>query len=114
VLAVPHGDHVVRPDEDHDLAGVDDLAGRGQPVVLHVPGGGQHHEQDVVVALELGPLVGVDGVLDGQRVQPVVLGDGAQLVLGRRVEPEPDEAAPVTAACSASCGSTGGSRCPPT
>ena len=36
VLPVPDGDHVVGAEEDHHLAGVDDLAGRGQLLVLHV------------------------------------------------------------------------------
>ena len=30
----------------------------------------EHHEQRVVVDLQLGPLVGRQGVLDGERVQP--------------------------------------------
>ena len=93
VPAVPHGDHVVRAEEDHDLAGVDHLAGRGQLLVLHVGRRLEHHEQRVVVALELGALVGVDRVLDGERVQPVAAGDGAQLRLRRLVEAQPDEAA---------------------
>src|SRR4051794_10283383 len=92
VVAVPHGDHIVLAEEDHDLAGVDDLAGGGEVLVLHVPRRLEHHEQVVVVALQLGPLVGLDGVLDRQGMQPVPLGDRVQLGLGRLVEPQPDEA----------------------
>jgi hypothetical protein len=94
VLAVPHGDHVVRAEEHHDLAGVDHLAGRGQLLVLHVPRGLEHHEQGFVVVLELGSLVGVDRVLDGQRVQPVLRTDRAELLLRRLVHAQPHEPAP--------------------
>ena len=38
----------------------------------------QHHEQRVVVVLELGPLVGVDGVLHRERVQAVPRRDRAR------------------------------------
>ncbi len=73
VLAVPHGDDEVRAEEDHHLAGLDDLRGAaGQRlVVVH----GLHHgEQGVLVVLELRSLVCVHRVLDGQRVQPEPLG----------------------------------------
>ena len=46
-----------------------------------------------LVALELGPLVGVEGVLDGQRVQAELLLDGRQLLLARLVQADPDEVA---------------------
>jgi len=95
VLAVAHRDHVVRAQEDHDLAGAHDLAGGGQLVVLHVGRRLQHHEERVVVALELGPLVGVDGVLHRERVQVVLPGDRGQLVLGGLEEPQPDVAVSV-------------------
>ena len=62
----------------------------------------------VVVALQLGPLVGVDGVLDGQRVQPELRGDTGEFGLGRLVQTDPDEAA-VRARTRriASCGAAG-------
>ena len=50
-------------DEHVDLAGLDGV------LLVDVPERLEDEEQRVVVALELGPLVGVDGVLDGQRVQ---------------------------------------------
>ena len=58
-LAVPDGDDEVGPDEDVELAELDLLD------VVEVAGGPQDHEQGVAVALELGPLVGDDRVLDG-------------------------------------------------
>ena len=61
--------------------------------MLDVVDGLEDGEQGVVVALQLGPLVGVDGVLDGQRVQPELLGDTGEFGLGRLVQPDPDEAA---------------------
>ena len=65
--------HEVRADEDVDLAELDLLD------VVEVAGGAQHDEQGVAVALQLRPLVGDDGVLDRQLVQPELLGDGAEL-----------------------------------
>ena len=50
-------------DEEVDLAGLDGV------VLVDVPERLQHQEQAVVVALELGPLVGVERVLDGEGVQ---------------------------------------------
>ena len=66
VPAVPYGHHEVGADEHHDLAGGDDLAGGGQLVVVEVGDGLEHHEQRVAVALDLGPLMGLDRVLDGR------------------------------------------------
>ena len=52
----------------------------------------QHDEEVAVVQLELGPLVGADGVLDGQLVQAELLAHGLELLVGRLVEPDPHEA----------------------
>ena len=60
---VADGDHEVGADEHHQLADLDDL------VTVDVPGRLEHDEQAVAVPLELRALVGVDGVLDGERVQ---------------------------------------------
>ena len=69
-LAVADGDHEALAEEDHDLADLDEL------VAVDVARGLEHDEQRVAaVDLELGALVGVDGVLDGQRVQLEVLPD---------------------------------------
>ena len=70
LAAVPDGDDEVPAGEAHHLAGLDDLAGRGELGVLDVVDGLEDGEEGVVVPLQLGPLVGVDGVLDGERVQP--------------------------------------------
>ena len=61
--------------------------------VVQVAGGAQDDEQGVAVALQLGPLVGDDGVLDGQLVEAELLGHGQQLGLGRPVEPDPGHGA---------------------
>ena len=63
-LAVPDGHDEVRADEHVDLAGLDGVLGVDVPERL------EHQEQRVLVALQLGPLVGVDRVLDGEVVQP--------------------------------------------
>ena len=62
-LAVPDADDEVAAHEQVDLAGLDGV------VLVDVPERLEDQEQPVVVALELGPLVGLEGVLDGQRVQ---------------------------------------------
>jgi hypothetical protein len=60
---VPHSDDEVRADEHVQLAELDLLD------LVEVAGGVQHQEQGVVVALELGALVGNDGVLDDELVE---------------------------------------------
>ncbi len=71
------------PDEQVHLAELDLLD------VVEVARCPEHDEQGLAVALELGPLVGDDRVLDGQLVQPELLGDGQQLALGRPEEADP-------------------------
>ena len=70
-LAVPDGDDEVAADEHVDLAGLDRV------LLVDVPERLEHEEQRVAVVLELGALVGVAGVLDGQRVQVEGVGDRA-------------------------------------
>ena len=82
-LAVSDGEHEVAADEQVDLAELDLLD------VVEVAGGPQHDEERVAVAFQLGPLVGDDRVLDGELVQPELLGHGQQLRLGRPVEADP-------------------------
>src|SRR5437868_10073616 len=91
VLAVPHGHHEVGAEEDHDLAGADDLAGRGELVVVEVGDALEDHEERVAVPLDLGTLVRLDGVLDGERVQVEDLGQPLDLRGGRLVQTDPDE-----------------------
>ncbi len=80
-LAVPHRDHEVGTDEHVDLAGLDGV------LLVDVPERLEDQEEAVLVALELGPLVGLDRVLDGQRVQAEDLGDRVQLRLLGLVQP---------------------------
>ena len=87
-LAVADGDHEALADEDHDLADLDEL------VAVDVAGGLEDHEQRVAVELELGALVGVDGVLDGQRVQLEVVAHRLDDARARVVQADPDEAVP--------------------
>ena len=91
VLAVADRDHEIGTDEDHDLAGLDDFAGEGDGYVFDVVHGLEHQEQRLVVALQLGPLMRVHGVLDGQLVQAEHVGHGLHLVLVGFVQADPDE-----------------------
>ena len=75
--AVPDGDDELVADEQADLAGLDGV------LLVDVPERLQHDEQRVGVALHLGPLMGGEGVLDGERVQVVEVGDRLELVAGR-------------------------------
>ena len=79
------GDDEVVADEDHDLAESHDLVG------VDVLRGLEHDEERVTVKLELGALVGVDRVLDRERVQRELLPDRVELLLGRFVEADPGE-----------------------
>ena len=75
--------HEVLSHKHVDLAELDRLG------LVDVAGRSQDDEQRPVVSLYLGPLVGLDGVLHGQRVQPELLGDRGKLLLGGLVEPDP-------------------------
>ncbi|GGD26980.1 hypothetical protein GCM10007231_28010 [Nocardioides daphniae] len=61
---MPHGDDEVGAGEDVHLAELHPF------LPLQVAGRAQHGEEHVAVALDLRPLVGGDGVLDGQVVDP--------------------------------------------
>jgi hypothetical protein len=87
VAAVLDRDHEVLPGEQHDLAG--DQLGLGLVVVQRL----EHDEHAFVVDVELGALVGVDRVLDRERVRGEVEREVVELVVGRFVQPEPREAA---------------------
>ena len=75
--------HEVLPHEDVDLPELDLLRG------IQVPGWPQDDEQGLAVALQLWPLVRLQGVFDGQLVEFELLGDGGELLLGRPVETDP-------------------------
>ena len=73
-------------DEEHQLADLDHLLG------VDVAGGLDDDEEGLAVELDLGPLVGLDRVLDRQLVQVELARDRLEL-LGRGLEDaEPDEA----------------------
>ena len=80
VVTVRHGQHSGLRRVRHDL------------VVVDVAGRAEHDEQQVAVALQLGPLVGGDRVLDGEGVQPELLRDGLDLRLARAQQADPAEA----------------------
>ena len=88
-LAVAHRDDEVPADEHVDLAGLDRV------LLVDVPERLEHEEERVVVALELGTLVGVAGVLDGERVQAERARDEVELVGARVVDADPLEVARV-------------------
>ena len=85
-LAVAHGDDEAVADEEHHLAGLD-VARR-----LDVAQRLEHDEHRALVVLDLGPLVAVDRVLDGQRVQLQLLVDEVELGVGRVLQTDPEEA----------------------
>ena len=88
-LAVADGDHEARAEEDHHLADLDEL------LAVDVARGLEHDEERVAaVDLELGSLVGVDGVLDRQRMQLEVPADRLDHPGARVVQPDPYEAVP--------------------
>ena len=93
--------------DDEALAGEDVGLAERDVIALEL-GGPQHHEQRIAVELELGPLMGVQRVLDRQRVQVELGLDLPQLRLVRLVKADPDE---VTRLSAPSCAPPR-SRCP--
>ena len=61
-------------------------------VVLQVRGSGDD-KQLVVIDVDLGQLVALDGVLHGQRVQPVAIGEAVHFLDRRVGDADPDELA---------------------
>ncbi|SNQ50320.1 hypothetical protein FRACA_440018 [Frankia canadensis] len=92
MLAVAHRHDEVLTEKDHDLSGGDDLRGSGDLRVGDVGRRLEHHEQVVLVVLQLGPLPAGDRVLHGEQVQPILLGDRHELLVGRLEQAEPGEA----------------------
>ena len=78
-------DQIAAADEQMGLAELD-------PVADHLGGAGDD-EQAVAVALQLGPLVGLAGILDGQGVEAELALDDAQLLFGRLQQADPDDMA---------------------
>ena len=89
--AVPHGEDEPVADEDDDGAGLDDLAAVGARVVLDVAERAHGQEQHGLVALELGPLPDVGGVLDGERVEAEDVPEEHELAHARGVHGDPEE-----------------------
>jgi hypothetical protein len=52
----------------------------------------EHREDGVAVQLQLGPLVGVDGVVDGERVQLQLVDDEVELLVRGFEQADPQEA----------------------
>ncbi|MPM38375.1 hypothetical protein SDC9_85004 [bioreactor metagenome] len=80
---MPHGDHEVRPGEDVQFAELD-FFGR-----VEVPGRPQDDEEGVVVAFQLAALVGLDGILDGQFMQPEQVAQLDEIVRVGLIEADP-------------------------
>jgi hypothetical protein len=76
----------------HQKATINEEQNLSQFDYLHridVPGRFEYHEQGVVVDVELGALVGVDGILNCQFVEPELFAYRFELLLGWFVEPDP-------------------------
>jgi len=82
-LAVPHGDGEVGSEEQVQLAELDLLQ------LVDVARGLEDDEQRVAVPLELRPLVGLDGVLDGQLMQVELMGHRGELLLAWFIQIKP-------------------------
>jgi hypothetical protein len=61
--------------------------------LVEVSGGLEYNEKRLIVALDLRPLVGIYGVLNSQFVQPELLGDGGELLLGGLIKSNPSHRA---------------------
>jgi hypothetical protein len=59
-VAVTDSDGEVRAGEDHDVAGIDDLAGRGQFGVSDLKDNSADKDEDLAIMFGLGTLMGVD------------------------------------------------------
>jgi hypothetical protein len=83
-VVLADGDEGLGGDEGGELA-ADQL--RRRPVEPHGVGG---EEQVIGVAVQFGPLMALDGVLDRERVQPELLGQDGQVSVVGVVQVEPD------------------------
>ena len=89
-LAVPHGDHESRADEQEDLAERDNVVPLGKARGL------EDEKERVAVDVQLRSLVRLDGVLDRQLVQVEFPPRRVELGDGRIQEPDPRERAVVS------------------
>src|SRR3954447_6126034 len=84
-LAVPDAHDIVPAHEEVDLAGFYGV------LRVDVPQRLENHEQPVLVALELGSLMCLEGILDRERMQGEHLPHAVELLRGRLVHADPDE-----------------------
>lgn len=82
-IGVTDRDHVVRPDEHVHFPVLDGL------LVVEVAGRTQHDQVVVAVAVVLGTLPALHGVLHGQLMQPQAVGELGQVVLIGAVQRDP-------------------------
>src|SRR5919112_2224758 len=68
-LAVPHGDDVVLPKEDVDLAELDPL------LLVQVARRSEHHEKRLAVVVQPGTVMRLDGIMHGFLGQAELTGD---------------------------------------
>ena len=61
-------------------------------------GRARHHEQLVAKDADLGQLMGLEGILDGQRMETVIFLELPQFRFGGFEQPDPDELGPVLCA----------------
>jgi hypothetical protein len=80
-----HGDEIAASNEDMSFAELD--------LALDKLGGAQHDKQGLVIDLELRPLMGAVGVLDGQLMEIEPALDLRQHLFVRLIQPDPDEGA---------------------
>jgi len=85
----------VRPEDDHQLTGADDLRHRLLLVTFDVGHGRGDHEQVLVVLFELRAPVSVNGVSDDELVDVEELSQGGNGAFGGFVEPHPHEPFPI-------------------
>src|SRR3546814_1779736 len=83
--AVTHRDEKVAPDEEGGLARLD-------RVVVEI-GGARDDEPLVAIGFDLGKLIGLERILDRERVESEALRDAFELARRRRIEAEPEELA---------------------
>ena len=82
---MPDRDHVAAPDEQVRLA-------KGDAPVDHLGGPGDH-EESFAILLELGPLVRLQGILDGKLMQAELRLELAQEVEAGLMQADPDHVA---------------------
>lgn len=100
--AVADRDEEVLADEDVELAEFHLLRR------VQVTGGAQDDEEGVAVTFQLGALMGLQGVLDGQRVEVELGGQGVEFGLGRAVQADPGHAVGLFAQLPEGVGQGGG------